>query len=259
MTPEKRRRAADLLFADEASFEKHALDIRDAADRKEVIGILVEEILRGPLRGTLHFSELSSYDDLRIDGIARAILERLVNEAVGYLEENLRFSKALAVEAIHERGHLLLLKRLSLFYFRRYGPLFFAAIADSFFEKVAALSSAEHPPKLLLQAFEGTKKYPSLVKGRTPTFTLLWKHTREANRIRRREIEKVQLALASIVNHLEGEQTFSDEERQSLEARYQKNMEALEKIRREPLDTFDVGLRQIKKSALEVLSGIAEQ
>lgn len=255
MTPEEKRILVDSLFSDEVKFEKIVLDIQNEGERKEVMTLLANDVVNRQLRDSLHFSYLKSYDDLQTDGIAKIILKRLSDEAAGYLEEKLRFTKAMTADTIHRRPHLLFLKRLSLFYYKRFGHLVYSRIADTFFEKVAALPSPENPPKLLLDAFEGTARHPSLVKGGGISFKMVWEHTRRANLVRKKEIGKIQISLSSILNIKSSNPELGEEELRKLEERYRWNQQNLEAIRSKSLDEFDAGIKRMKAAAVQVLQG----
>jgi hypothetical protein len=255
MTPDEKRILVDSIFSDELQFEKRVLDIQNEAERKEVMTILANEIVDKRLRDVLHFSYLKAYDDLHTDGIAKVILQRLSSEAAGYLEEKLRYTKTMTAETIHKRPHLLFLKRLSLFYYKRFGHLVFARIADTYFERVAALPSPEHPPKLLLDALEGTTRHPSLVKGSGISFKMVWEHARRANLARKKEIGKIQISLSSMLNIKQNNPELGEEEVRKLEERYRWNQKNLEAVRSKSLDEFDAGIKRMKAAAVQVLQG----
>jgi hypothetical protein len=258
MTPEEKRILVDSIFSDELKFEKRVLDIQNEAERKEVMTILANEIVNTLLRDALHFSYLKSYDDLLTDDIVKIILKRLSSEAACYLEEKLRYTKAMTADAIHQRSHLLFLKRLSLFYYKRFGHLVFAKVADTYFEKVASLPSPENPPNLLLDALQGTEKHPSLVKGSAISFKMLWDHARKANLARKKEIAKIQISLSSILNIKSGNPDLGEEELRKLEERYRWNQQNLEAARSKSLDQFDAGIKRMKTAAVQVLQGFGK-
>lgn len=255
MKPGNSQYAIDDIFDDEKIFEQVVLDIHNDADRKEVIGIIADEIVNDKLRNQLHFSYLRSYNALKTDGIVKIILQRFSSEAAGYLEERLQLNKKLTLDTIRKTRNLLFLKRLSLFYYKRFGTLVFEKVADTFFEKVAALPSPDNPPPLLREAIEGSGKRPSLIGGNAVSFKQVWEHTRKANQARKKEMGKVQISLASILNLMESQQEMSEEDRQKLKERYEWNQKNLEAIRTRSLEQFESSVKRMKTTAVQVLQG----
>jgi hypothetical protein len=252
MTTEERNALAEAIFKDEVTFEKQVLDIQNETDRKEVMLMLADEIVKVQLRDELHFAYLKSYDDLKTDGIIKVILQRVSSEAGGYLEEKLRFTKTMTLQTIRKTPNLLFLKRLSLYYYKRYAHMIFERVADSFFEKVAMLPSPEKVPAVLREAVEGSAKRPPIFKGNAVSFEHIWKHVRKASAERKREVGKVQISLASIISIKQNE-TLDAGNEAKLDERYRENQKQLEAVREKPLSEFDGSIRQMKKALVETL------
>ncbi len=253
MRPEEKKAFAAAIFNDETAFEKAILDIRNEADRKEVLGILAGEIINGSLKGQLNFAYLKSYENLRTNEIVKVLIQRLGSEAATYLADKLQYTPTMAAETIRHTENLLFLKRISLFYYKRYGTLFFEKVADTLFEKIALLPGHENPPRVLQDAVEGTSKHVSLVGGNAVSFKHVWEHARKASSNRKKEMSKVQLALSSILNIMENETELDHEKKRKLQERYLLNRENLDAIRNRPLDEFDPVIKRMKHVAVQTL------
>ena len=253
MKPEEKSALVAAIFSDESEFEKHVLDIRNEEDRREVMEMLADEIVMNRLREEINFSALKSYDDLHTEGIIKVILQRISSEAAGYLEERLRYTRTATMQIIRQTANLLFLKRLSLYYFKRYAFLIFERVADTLFENVAAQPTADKPPKQLLGAIEGTPKRMPLFKGSAVTFEYVWKHARKALMERKKETAKIQMALASILKIMEGNENLEASQRAKLTARYEENRRQMETIQKKSLALYDGSIRRMKHSVVEML------
>jgi len=257
MTNEEKQAHIEELFSDEVTFEKRVLDIQNETDRREVMGLLAAEIIGNELKSELHFSYLKSYDQLRTDGIVRVLLQRISTEAAGYLEERLRLTKTMTVQSIRQTPTLLFLKRLCLYYFKRYSALFFERSADTLFEKIAALASAANPPACLHDAVAGSPKRFGLIKGNAVSFEHVWNHARRASMERKKEMGKVQISLTSILKILETNDNLDDAQKRQLRERYDENRRKLETIRHQPLSHYDGSIRRMKQLVVESLQELA--
>jgi hypothetical protein len=253
MRAEEKSALVASIFSDEITFEKLVLDIQNEADRKEVMGLLSDEIVSVKLRDRLHFSYLKSYDDLHTEDIVKIILQRLTSETALYLEEKLQYTHVMTMETIKKTPNLLFLKRMSLFYFKRFGHLVFEKIADTLFEKIASLPTEQNPPQLLLDVITGTSKHPPLIKGNVVAFKHVWEHARKAYLARKKEMGKVQIALTSILNLKEESEGLTDDQQRQLGERYAMNQKELETIRKKPLELFDGSLRRMKSEIVHTL------
>ncbi len=255
MNQEERNALAEAVFKDELTFEKRVLDIHNENDRREVMQLLAEEIVAVTFKEHLHFVYLKSYDDLHTEEIVKAILQRITNETAGFLEEKLQYTKTMTLQTIRQTPHLLFLKRMSLYYFKRYGYLVYERIADSFFERIAMLPSVDKAPKVLMDAVTGTPKRPAILKGNAVSLEHVWNHVRKAATERKKEMGKVQISLSSILNIM-NEEELEPDKRAKLKERYEANRKQLEAVRHKALSEFDGSVRRLKQLVVQVLESL---
>ena len=259
MTLEEKRALVASLFTDTVLFESKVLRIHTDADRSEVMRLITESLINEQLAASLHFSHLKSYDELTAGGILPSILKVIIAETVHFLQEELRYTAAMAKEVVGDTEHLRFMKQLCKTYYAGHKTIIFEKVADTLLEKIAALSSPAKGSRLLKEAVEGSDKRVSLMvlDGGVKIVVNLeqaWKHVHRAYLARKKEISAVQLALSKHLTALEELEDDAEKEKKELLALYAKKEAELKRVRSKPLDRYDATLKRMKQAIVQRLS-----
>ena len=258
MTLEEKRELVASLFTDTALFESKVLRIHTDADRAEVMRLITESLINEELASSLHFSHVKSYNELSTGAVLSTILKLIIAETVHFLQEELRYTAAMAKEVVGDAEHLRFMKQLCKTYYAAHKTVIFEKVADTLLEKIAALSTPSKGSRLLKEAVEGSDKRVSLMildGGVKVVLTLeqAWKHVHRAYLARKKEISAVQLALSKHLTALEELEDDAEKEKQKLLALYAKKEAELKQVRLKSLDRYDATLKRMKEAIVQRL------
>ncbi len=243
------------LFTDEAFFEKEVLDVHGEIDRREVMDMLAEQIVKEKLRDALHFSYIKELDQLNTAKVFTVLAHILINEATQFLHEKLFISQAEAKKEATKSEHMAFLHEYTKKLYGRYENLFYEKIADTLLERLASLPSASKANKMLKKAVEGDGR-DSMMCFNDGTKSVMKldqaiSHLHQALLARKREIQGDQLELSRLLMKLREHGDVDDMKRTKLLQDYNEKQKKVEALRKRPLDSYNSMVKRMKQAIVE--------
>jgi len=176
----------DEIFALEDKEQEHAL-IKDFA---------IEIIYESPMRVKLNFCYMNSFSQFDIKKIPIQMTQIFMHEVRNFLTDDGGFTEEDITAATTEKKHLQFLYAMSVEFFKKYRPMFYKIIVDTFFELLKDVKSIKEIPVIATEVVQGSVNQRSLMlEGKTKQVAnkpdQIWMQVQQANQKIAKEINKL--------------------------------------------------------------------
>ena len=159
------------IFHDKIFFEKEVLNVKNNNDRRDVIAILIDTLVRDTLKEHLNFLYIENFSDFTLEQIVNIIFTEMANSWLNYAMDELSYSRDDALDELRIEHRVKFLKSLSRDYYNSLKNRIFEEIADTFIE-LLILNTKEDKKSVLINAVINS----NLIPNRTTLNIKSWEH-----------------------------------------------------------------------------------
>ena len=154
MLREEKKKLIIDIFDNRALFEKEVLGVYSNSDRIEVVRILSEKLIRGPLKYELNFLYMENLQSFKFSLIVNLLFKEFANEWVNFAQEELYYTREDSLSEIQDKTRVKFIYSLVQYYFLKHKKLFFEEITDTFIELVDTIvDDSESKRNILINKF----------------------------------------------------------------------------------------------------------
>jgi len=231
-------------------FEENILDVYNEEDRKEVMEILAQRLVRDKLKHSLNFLYLDNLQDLSLEMIIPVLTKELYDEALEY-GRNVMYLHTKEVEAVIGE-YISDIGALAEEYMSKYKEIVYRAIVDSFIELIYTSSHLHKRAKFIETILES-----KLILNRNMlamhNVEQLNRRIKAAYNRKSMELSKLQMKVAELNDRIA--QSDKDvQERTQLYKLLASQEERLAKTAAKTLDHYDATLDRLKTTMVTTLS-----
>ena len=230
---------AEDIFSDVKLFERYILDVRSDSDRKDIMLILSDRIIRILLREEFDFLYMKSLHDFKFSLIINILFREFTNEWISYAEEKLFFSHDNAIEFMQDKDRVIFLLSIVKTYFKKYKLYFVHTISDTFIELIDSMPQSSVENELIQDVLESD----FVKRGRVSmiyNYSQLWSRVKSAHNVKNEELSRIQIKLYEAIE--------KKEEKKINKLEYE--MELLEQ---KPLAYFDESIMRVRNTMSEYM------
>lgn len=233
-------------------FEENILDVYDENDRKEVMEILAQRLVRDKLKKSLNFLYLEDLEDLSLAMIVPVLTKELYDEALEYGRHVLYLGSE-ETKSVIER-HIVSIGALAQEYMSKYKEIIFGAIVDSFIELIYTSSHLNKRAKFIESVLESP-----LILNRNMlamhSVEQLHRRIKAAYNRKSLEISKLQMKVAELNDRI-AQSKEDEQERTQLYKLLASQEERLAKTTAKTLDHYDATLDRLKTTMVKTLANL---
>jgi len=187
----------DYLFSESKYFLDEIFNLEDKEQEHALIkDFAIEIIYESPMRTKLNFCYMNSFAQFDIKKIPIQMTQIFMHEVRNFFKEDGGFSEEDISAATTDKKHLQFLYAMSVEFFKRYRPMFYKIIVDTFFELLKDVKSIKEIPLIATEVVHGTVKQHSLMlEGKTKQVAnkpdQIWMQVQQANQRITKEIDKL--------------------------------------------------------------------
>jgi len=187
----------DYIFSESKYFLDEIFNLENKEQEHTLIkDFAIEIIYESPMRVKLNFCYMNSFSQFDIKKIPIQMTQIFMHEVRNFFEEDGGFSEEDISAATTDKKHLQFLYAMSVEFFKKYRPMFYKIIVDTFFELLKDVKSIKEIPAIATEAVNGSVKHRSLMlEGKTKQVAnkpdQIWMQVQQANQRVSKEINKL--------------------------------------------------------------------
>lgn len=247
MTQEKRE-YIQKVFSDVELFEEDVLNVVTTEDRKEIMQIISESLVRDILKDEINFLYMRTFSDFSLEPIPNIIYKEIASEWVIYAMEMLHINRDDALGELHGRDRVKFVLSIVRRYLKQYKYFIFEEIADTFIELIDRIPHAKNgdivAEEVLESDFIQNKKHLYI-----RDFGELWRRVRIARNSKILAISKIEAKIDETLSFLERE-NISQEKKDALLKQLEDQESEFESLSKKTLEKFDDPLQKVKDAMI---------
>lgn len=245
------------IFSKQIVFEKEVLNVRSQKDKKDIIHILSDLMVRDILKEHINFLYIKNLSDFSLKHIVNILFKELASEWVSFAIEELHYSKEKALDVLQDRDKVKFIHSIADDYYKHYKSYIFEEIADTFIELLASIKQTSKKI-ILVNAVINSNLIVTRSVLNINSFDQLYLKIVAAKKLKSKEITTLQLRVSDILIELDCNST-TNERRETLLRVLSITEEKNKKLMNKKLEYFDESLQRVKRSIFNSLkSGIYE-
>jgi len=192
----------DYLFSESKYFLDEIFALEDKEQEHDLIkDFALEIIYESPVRTRLNFCYMNSFSQFDIKKVPIQMTQIFMHEVRNFFEEDGGFSEEDITAATTDKKHLQFLYTLSVDFFKRYRPMFYKIIVDTFFELLKDVKSIKEIPQIATEVVQGSVGHRSLMlEGKTKQVAnkpdQIWMQVQQAHQKVTKEVNKIKSELS---------------------------------------------------------------
>lgn len=247
MTKEKKEYIKK-VFSDVELFEEDILNVVTTDDRKEIMKILAESLVRDILKDELNFLYMRSFSDFSLSPIPNIVYKEIASEWVVYAMEILHISREDALQELHGKERVQFILSLVRRYLKEYRQYIFEEITNTFIELIDRIPHARNGDIVVEEVLESdfiVNKKLLYIKD----FAEIWRRVRIARNSKSLAISKIEAKIDETLSFLERE-NISQEKKDALLKQLENQEMEFEELSNTTLEKFDDPLQKVKDAMI---------